>query len=77
MLKKLLSKTKVYEEHFSGAITKCMEDYWKLLLRHSSDHFNLHVRTNHFKSEECPEIITKFILDIAVSPKKENHAVSI
>lgn len=77
MLKNLTSKTKAHEEHFLGATTKCMEDCWKPSLRHSPEHFVLHVRTNHFKSEECLKIITKFILNIAVSPKKENRAVSI
>ena len=45
-MSKKLKHRKVYVQSFPGAITKCMEDYKKYLMRDKQDHFILQFGTN-------------------------------
>ena len=75
--RKLQGNCKVYVKHFSGAKTKCMKDYIKPSQRENSDHYILHVGTNDLCLDRSPELIAKFILDLALTLKSESHDVSI
>ena len=75
--KKLNSKCRVFVKHFSGAGTRCMEDYIKPLLGQNSQHFILHAGTNEPCTERSPEIVAKSILNLASTLKSDSHDVSV
>ena len=54
-----------------------MKDHSELPLRENTDHFTLHVGTNNLYSDREREIITKSIVDIDSSMKKEKDNVNI
>ena len=74
---KLQGNCKVYGKHFSGATTKCMEDYIKPSQRENSDHYILHVCTNDLCLDRSPELIAKSIMDLALTLKNESRDVSV
>ena len=75
--RKLEGNCKVYVKHFSGAKTKCMKDYIKHSQRENSDHYILHVGTNHLCLDRSPELIAKSIIDLALTLKSKSHDVSV
>ena len=75
--RKLQGNCKVYVKHFSGAKTKCMKDYIKPSQRENSDHYILHVGTNDLCLDRSPELISKSIIDLALTLKNESHDVSV
>ena len=56
---------------------RCMKDHSELPLRENTNHFILHVGTNNLYSDREREIITKSIVDIDSSMKKEKDNVNI
>ena len=54
-----------------------MEDYMKLSLRNSPDHFILHVGTSDVSSEKCSVEITESTINLACRLKNEIHNASV
>ena len=54
-----------------------MKDYIKPSQRENSDHYILHVGTNNLCLHRPPELIAKFIIDLALTLKSESHDVSV
>ena len=75
--RKLQGNCKVYVKHFSGAKTRCMKDYIKPSQSENSDHYILHVGTNDLCLDRSPELIAKFIIDLALTLKSESQDASI
>ena len=64
-------------KQFSGAKTKCMNDYMKPSLWENPDHFILHAGTYDLNMEESPEFIAKSIVDLATTLKGNYLDVSV
>ena len=77
MSKKLNANCKVFVKTFSGAKATCMNDYVKLPVRSSPDHFILHVGANDLSSDKSSEEIARSIIDLATLIRNEKHDVSI
>lgn len=63
--KKAGSSCKMYVKHFSGAATDCMEDYVKFFLKNAQDHFVLNLGINDLISDQTPEEIATFVINLA------------
>ena len=50
---------------------------WSLLQHENSDYYVLHVGTNDLCLDRTPELIAKFIIDLALALKIESHNVSV
>ena len=57
--------------------TKCTKDYINHSQRENSDHYILHVGTNDLCLDRSPELIAKYIIDLALTLKSESHDVSV
>ena len=57
--------------------TKCTKDYINHSQRVNSDHYILHVGTNDLCLDRSPELIAKYIIDLALTLKSESHDVSV
>ena len=76
--RKLDYQQNVYVRQFSGAKTKCMNDYVKPCTRENDpNHIIFHVGTNDIPSTKTPECIAQSILDLAKSVLSENCNVSV
>ena len=76
--RKLDYQQNVYVRQFSGAKTKCMNDYVKPCIRENDpDHIIFHVGTNDIPSTKTPECIAQSISDLAKSVLSENCNVSV
>ena len=76
--RKLDYQQNVYVRQFSGAKTKCMNDYVKPCTRENDpDHIIFHVGTNDIPSTKTPECIAQSISDLAKSVLSENCNVSV
>ena len=76
--RKLDYQRNVYVRQFSGAKTKCMNDYVKPCTRENDpDHIIFHVGTNDIPSTKTPECIAQSISDLAKSVLSENCNVSV
>ena len=71
--KRLQSDWKVYVKQFSGATIKCLKNYITI----KSYHFILHVGKNHLITERSPELIAKFIVDLATALKGDSRDASV
>ena len=71
--KRLQSDWKVYVKQFSGATIKSMKNYITI----KSYHFILHVGKNHLITERSPELIAKFIVDLATALKGDSRDASV
>ena len=54
-----------------------MKDYIKPSQRENSDHYILHVGTNDLCLDRSPELITKSIINLALTLKSKSHDVSV
>ena len=75
--RKLQGNCKVYVKHFSGVKTKCMKDYIKPSQCENSDHYIVDVGTNDLCLDRSPELIAKFIIDLALTLKSASHDFSV
>lgn len=53
------------------------KDHAKPSLKQNLDHFELHAGTNDLDSHHSPELISKSITDIAITPRIEKHDVIV
>ena len=53
------------------------KDHAKPSLKQNSDHLVLHAGTNDLDSDRSPELISKSITDIAITPRIEKHDVTV
>lgn len=67
----------IYLRDFWAAKLRCIEDHSKLPRRESTGHLILHVGTNNLKWDRGPELITKSIVDVNWSMKREKDNVTI
>ena len=61
------SESKIYLKSFLGAKISRLQDYMKLLLRSTPNHFLSHVGTNDLNSNKPSEVIAKDIVNLATS----------
>ena len=64
-------------KHSSGAKTKCLKDYSKPSQRENSDHYILHVGTNDLGLDRSPELITKSVIDLALTSSQTMSAYPV
>ena len=70
------SESKIYVKSFPGAKISRWQDYMKLLLRSTPNHFLSDVGTNDLNSNKPSEVIAKEIVNLATSLKNNQHDVS-
>ena len=70
------SECKIFVKSPPGDKTPCMKNYMKPSLRSTPNHFILNAGTNDLKSTQTSEIISKVIVDLAISLKNNQHIVS-
>ena len=76
-LSKSLSNEKVSVKSFPGATTKQMSTYVKPTLEEKPDTIILHMGTNDLRSEDEPDKIANYIVDVAVACKQTGCEVII
>ena len=64
-------------KNFSGAKTKCMEDYAQPTIRTNSDHIVIHVGTNDLLLKKELAEISSEIVDLALKLKSDTRQVSV
>ena len=64
-------------KHSSGAKTKYLKDYSKPSQRENSDHYILHVGTNDLCLDRSPELITKSVIDLALTSNETMSAYPV
>ena len=72
-----LENCKVYVKSFSGTKVRCMKDHMKPSMRKKPDHTILHVGTNDLNSDRPSDLITKSIVYLAITLKKNSQNVSV
>ena len=61
------SESKIYLKSFLGAKISRLQDYMKLSLRSTPNHFLSHVGTNDLNSNKPSEVVAKDIVNLATS----------
>ena len=74
---KKLENCKVHVKSFSGSKIQCMKDHMKPSMRERPDHNIVHVGTNDLNSDRPSDLITKSIVDLAITLKNNSQNVSV
>ena len=78
LTKKLRNKKLIKIRSFSGARVSCMYDHVEPTIREfNPNHIILHVGTNELKSSKTASLISRSVIDLALSLKSETNAVMI
>ena len=78
LTKKLRNKKLIKIRSFSGARVSCMYDHVEPTIREfNPNHIILHVGTNELKSSKTASLISRSVIDLALSLKSETNAVTI
>ena len=72
-MSKKLKNCKVYVKSFSGSKVQCMKDHMKLSMRKKPDHTILHVGTNDLHGDRPSDLITKSVVDLAITLKSNSQ----
>ena len=75
--KKIKRECKIFDKHFSGATTNCMENYMKSSLQKDPNHIILHIGTNNLILDRTSQDIAISLVNLACSMKGKNCDVSI
>ena len=78
MTKKLRNKKLIKIRSFSGARVSCMYDHVKPTIREfNRNHIIFNVETNELKSSKTASLISRSVIDLALTLKSETDAVNI